>query len=287
MPVMATTCPLCKSTSRRVFEQHDIWIADCGGCKHRFADFEPSPEQLDEIYGDNYFEGGGAGYKNYLEEERLLRAAGRRYARLVSKFAEPGTVLDVGSAAGFILMGFQDEGWTGSGIELNKGMAEYARRELKLDVFSGPFEAFQHDVQFDLVTMIQVISHFQDPMAAIAQAAALTKSGGLLLIETWRRDSLTAKAFGRNWHEYSPPSVLHWFTKKGLQAAVENAGLTAIASGRPAKWINAGHAKSLVKYKLEQLPAGNLFANGLRLIPDKLTLPYPAEDLAWLLFRKS
>ena len=280
-------CPLCESPSHRVFERHDIWIADCDACGHRFADLVPTPDDIQKVYGDDYFEGGGAGYKNYLDEEHLLSSAGRRYAGIVGKFTGPGTVLDIGCAAGFILQGFQDAGWMGSGIELNESMANYGREKLKLDIFTGGLEAYPQAVQFDLITIIQVIPHLQDPLSALRKAAGLTKAGGFLLTETWRRDSLTAKAFGRNWHEYSPPSVLHWFSKKGLQATVEKAGFKTVASGRPAKWINAGHAKSLIKYKLEQMPAGNLFAKGLGLIPDKLNLPYPAEDLAWTLFQKT
>lgn len=280
-------CPLCASHSHRVFDRYDIWIVDCDVCGHRFADLEPSAEDIQQVYGDDYFEGGGAGYKNYLDEELLLRAAGRRYAGIVGKYASPGTVLDIGAAAGFILDGFQDAGWKGSGIELNESMSKYGREELKLDIFTGRLEDYPSTAKFDLVTMVQVIPHLRDPLSALTKVAGLTKSGGFLLIETWRRDSITARAFGRNWHEYSPPSVLHWFSKKGLQAAVERTGFMAVASGRPSKWINAGHAKSLMKYKLEQIPAGNLFAKGLGLIPDKLNLPYPAEDLAWMLFRKN
>ncbi len=280
-------CPLCGSPSHRVFERYDIWIVDCDVCGHRFADFVATPEEIQKVYGDDYFDGGGAGYKNYLDEELLLRAAGRRYAGIVGKYASPGTVLDIGAAAGFILQGFQEAGWCGSGIELNDSMANYGREKLNLDIFTGGLEAYIPTNDFDLVMMIQVIPHLRDPISALEKVASLTRSGGFLLIETWRRDSFTAKVFGRNWHEYSPPSVLHWFSKKGLQDAVEKAGFKTVASGRPAKWINAGHAKSLIKYKLEQIPAGNLLAKGLPLIPDKLNLPYPAEDLAWMLFQKT
>ena len=270
-----------------MFERHEIWIDECDVCRHRFADLAPTQEQLAETYGNEYFEGGGAGYDNYLDEKELLIAAGRRYAGIAARFATPGTVLDVGSAAGFILRGLRDGGWTGSGIEINDRMADYGREQFNLDIFTGDLTSYPDEGQFDLVTMIQVIAHIPDPAAAIRKVNSLTKSGGLLLIETWRRDSITARIFGKNWHEYSPPSVMHWFTKKGLQEMVEAAGYQTIASGRPAKWINAAHAKSLVRYKLAQMPAGTLLAQGLKLIPDKLNLPYPAEDLAWMLFRKT
>ncbi len=279
-------CPLCGSASRRAFEKYDIWIADCGECGHRFAEFDPKTEQIKAVYGDDYFSGGGAGYDDYLTEESLLRAAGERYAGIVAKFAEPGMMLDIGAGAGFILKGFEKAGWKGRGVEINQTMARYGQENLGLDIYAGTIEAYPYDDQFDLVAMIQVIGHIPDPVAALKKAASLTRPGGLLLIETWRRDSWTARAFGKNWHEYSPPSVLHWFSKAGLQAACEAAGYRSIASGRPAKWINAGHARSLLKYKLDPMPLGRFASRAFSLIPASINLPYPAEDLLWMLFRK-
>lgn len=279
-------CPLCQAPSLRIFERHEVWIADCSLCGHRFADLEPTADEITEIYGDEYFEGGGAGYQNYLDEADLLRSAGRRYAAIVSKFTGVGTMLDIGAAAGFILKGFEDAGWHGTGIELNDRVAEYGRKALGLDIRTGGLESYSADKRSDLVTMIQVVPHLRDPRSALKKVAGLTNSGGYLLIETWRRDSVTAKAFGQNWHEYSPPSVLHWFTRKGLKEFVESVGFEIAASGRPSKWINAGHAASLIRYKLEQLPAGRILGKGIGLLPSKINLPYPAEDLVWMLFRK-
>ena len=279
-------CPLCQSKSQRVFPKYEIWLFDCDVCRHRFAVVEPNLNHVTEIYGDDYFNGGGTGYGDYLQEAELLRAAGVRYGKLVSRYAKPGTMLDIGAAAGFVLQGFQNAGWRGRGIEPNANMARFGREKLNLDIFNGSLENYQSAEQVELVTLIQVIAHFQNPLAALEKVASLTKTGGFLLVETWRRDSLTAKIFGSNWHEYSPPSVLHWFTKEGLQDSVEKLGFKTTAAGKPAKWINAAHAKSLLKHKLEEMPAGRIFAKGLGIIPDRLNLPYPAEDLFWILCQK-
>jgi len=75
------------------------------------------------IYDDDYFQGGKAGYPDYLAEADLLRCHGRWYGRLLAKYMQPGRVLDIGAAAGFILQGFQDCGWKGNGVEPNQRMA--------------------------------------------------------------------------------------------------------------------------------------------------------------------
>ncbi len=281
-------CPLCLGETRRIFQAHDFWLRDCASCAHRFAEIEPTESHVARIYADEYFDGGGAGYSNYLGESNLLRAAGKRYGKLVKRYAprQAETVLDVGAAAGFVLQGFEDAGWRGQGIEPNAAMARFAKEKLGVNVVNSSLENFKSVEKFDLISLVQVAAHFQEARRAFEKLETLTARNGFWLIETWRRDSLTARAFGKNWHEYSPPSVLHWFTKKGLTNLVEQFGFKTVATGRPAKWINAAHAKSLVKFKLEQMPAGKLLEKSLKLIPDKLNLLYPAEDLFWLLAQK-
>ena len=209
-------CPICRGRSRRIFAKGSYWIRRCDGCGHRFAEIEAGPPHVAEVYQDEYFFGGGAGYRDYLAEGTLLRERGQHYARLVRPYAARGTVLDVGAAAGFLLKGFEDCGWKGRGIEPNARMAAHARSTLGVAVDVGTLEGLDEASRYDLITMIQVVPHLFDVRGALAAAAKATNEGGFWLIETWNRESLTARLFGQHWHEYSPPSVLHWFSRVGL-----------------------------------------------------------------------
>lgn len=285
-PNSSKRCPVCGQSSRRLFCKDGYWLRDCQGCGHRFVEFTPASHHTAQIYGDDYFQGGGAGYPNYLAEAHLLRQQGRRYARLMQRYTQPGTVLDVGAAAGLILQGFVDQGWQGSGVEPNPRMAQYARSCLGLDMCTGSLEQLQPDQQYDLVAMIQVIAHFYDLRQAMQSADAFTRPGGYWLIETWNRTSWTARILRSHWHEYSPPSVLHWFSPQGVRALAAQFGYRPLAWGRPQKFINGAHAKSLLRYKLGRSAIASLIYQPFALIPDHLTLPYPAEDLFWMLLRK-
>lgn len=277
-------CPLCSSDARIVFEAKGFPVRDCSGCAHRFAEVSTGEDYAEKIYDDAYFNGGGAGYDDYLADGEMLRARGRDYARILAKYTEAaGSMLDVGAAAGFILQGFVDENWRGRGIEPNASMAKYARETFGLNVSCGDLETFQTAVRFDLISMIQVAAHFHSPRKAFSTAADLLKPNGLLLIETWNFKSLTARAFGRNWHEYSPPSVLQWFSPETLREFLRRFNFEQIARGRPSKKISGAHAKSLLKYRLgEKSPFNPL----LKIIPDRVNFPYPAEDLFWAIYRK-
>ena len=272
-------CPLCHYSSETAFTVKGYSLLDCRRCSHRFAQLSVSNKHAKDVYDDAYFNGGGAGYLNYLLEAKMLRERGRMYAQKLAGHVKPGRILDVGAAAGFILKGFTDEGWQGTGLEPNEKMAAYGRQNLDLDLRCGTLENFAATEKFDLVSMVQVAAHFYHPRKAFENAVNVLDKNGHLLIETWNRGSLSARVLGRHWHEYSPPSVLHWFSQKGLSEFLGTLGFAKVASGRPPKKISGGHAKSLLRYRL-----GDSFA--LKLIPEEMYFPYPSEDLFWALYKK-
>lgn len=280
-------CPIENSVTERVFQKDDYWIRECPVCHLQYVETKTSEGHVTQVYGDNYFLGGGAGYSNYLSEEKIITDHGRYYGKLLKKFTQPGTVLDVGAAAGFILKGLSEYGWKGVGLEPNATMAKHGREETGVNIEVGALEGFASDEKFDLVTMIQVVPHFYQLKEALQAAADLTKPSGYWLIETWNKDSWMARLMGQNWHEYSPPSVLHFFSPKTLGLLANQFGFVEVAKGRPAKRIGTGHAKSLLKYKMEESNVGRLGIKMINLIPDDLTLPYPSYDLFWALYKKS
>lgn len=280
-------CPICDRKTHRLFKKYAYWIRTCESCHHQFCELNPSDTHVEQVYSDDYFQGGGAGYSDYLSEAQVLKSHSRRYSKILARYTQPGYMLDVGAAAGFILQGFVESGWKGRGIEPNPHMAQYAQTQLGLPVEAGTLELLQTSDRFDLVTMIQVVPHFFDLKQAFQSAADVTKPNGFWLIETWNRESCMARAFGKNWHEYSPPSVLHWFSPTGLQILAEQFGFREIAKGRPSKWIKASHAKSLLAYKLRGSNFGRQTMKLVNLIPDRLAIPYPSEDLFWMLFQKA
>jgi SAM-dependent methyltransferase len=280
-------CPICGGPSRRIFVVRGYPIRSCRHCDHRYAEVTPSADHPQAVYGDAYFHDGGAGYPSYLDQGPIIRATGRHYAGLVARDMPPGRVLDAGAAAGFILKSFVDAGWKGIGVEPNASMAEYGRTELGLDVRTGSLETFTTQEPVDLVTMIQVLPHLWDVRRGLASAAAATKPGGYWLIETWDRSSLTARVFGQRWHEYSPPSVLHWFDREGVTRLAARYGLREVRHGRRLKWVSRKHAASLLRHTLADDRPG-VVARAVdaleRVLPARL--PYPSEDLFWVLLRK-
>jgi SAM-dependent methyltransferase len=280
----AATCPLCGAGSSPLLETRGYSIMACGGCLHQFADYRPGGDHVGRVFGDAYFTAGGAGYPGYLDEEKLLRARGARYARLLSRFMPPGRVLDVGAAAGFLLQGFLDAGWNGDGLEPNGAMAALARGR-GLSVEQGTLEQLRATGAYDLVLMVQVLGHVVDPRRALEAAARATRPSGFWLVETWNPRSWIARLLGAAWHEYSPPAALHYFCPAALDAVAVTLGFEPVARGAPLRWIRASHAKALLRHAAGAAPA-SFVALATNLLPDRSVLPYFTGDLYWKLYRK-
>jgi 2-polyprenyl-3-methyl-5-hydroxy-6-metoxy-1,4-benzoquinol methylase len=280
-------CPLCNEQAYILFTKNSCEIFRCKLCAYEFTQIDKSLKHAHSVYGDDYFSGGNSGYSNYWENEELLIKSGEKYSKLIEKYIKTGEMLDVGAAAGFLLKGFTNNGWTGIGIEPNVKMTEYANNNLGLKVIKGTIEDFKSDKQYDLITMIQVISHFYDIKKALTKASKLTKNHGFWLIETWNKDSFSAKIFGNKWHEYNPPSVIRWFSKSMLTNYVSKFGLKLILSKHPIKWINSKQAKNIIAYNIgKTMSKHKVIAKAVNLIPDDLKFPYLADDLFWALYQK-
>lgn len=273
-------CPLCESPSKFIFPAHGIDVRDCAVCGHRFANLDRDEDFVKSVYDDSYFKGGGAGYPDYSAEAHMLIKRGRMYAERIKQYTVPGNMLDVGAACGYLLKGFLERGWSGIGLEPNESMVRAARETMGLTVRQGTLETVESKETFDLITMIQVVGHFYDPAKAFKIAHGLLNDNGLLLVEAWDRESLSARLFGKRWHEYSPPSVRQWYSPNSLSGYLKKVGFERIAGGRPSKHISGVHAKSLLNYHVGK---SRLFD----IIPDKATIPYPAGDLFWELYRKA
>lgn len=281
-----SACPICSSSADGAFECDGYPIHECKVCQHRFTPAPLSSSHVSDTYDDAYFFGGGAGYANYMSEEQLLLRHAQRYVDIIDQHATPGIMLDVGTAAGFTMEQFAASGWRTRGVEPNSKMAAIASERTGCDVRVGALESYDCDSPFDLITMIQVIAHFHDLNEAMHRAAALTRPGGFWLVETWNYRSLTARLFGRYWHEYSPPSVLHWFSPQSMTQLAHRHGMSTVARGRPKKRLDGAHAKSLLRYHCSQSAIGRLLRPLTHLLPNKMQLLYPADDLFWILLRK-
>lgn len=281
-------CTICDSNNTKIkYLKNEYRILHCFDCDHLFTDFVSTAKEVDQIYSDDYFFKGGAGYDDYTLEKQMLIKRGEYYADKISKYMVPGKVLDIGSAAGFLLKGFENKSWLGMGIEPNNFMVEYGKNIIGVDIKKGTIETVELEDKFDLIILIQVVAHIYDLKSSINRISNFLNPDGHVLIETWNKDSFTARIFGKNWHEFSPPTTLNYFSKKTLNELMYQHGFSIIGQGPPKKSIHSKHAKSLIKLKLLESKRLKWMAGITAMIPGNMIIPYPSEDLFWALYKKN
>lgn len=91
----------------------------------------------------------------------------------------------------------------------------------------GRIEEFDDDRKYDLILLLNLIEHVDDPVAVLARMRGLLAPGGKILAKTPNHDSFDARLFrDRSWGGYHCPR--HWviFTPESFASAVRRAGLT-------------------------------------------------------------
>lgn len=116
------------------------------------------------------------------------------FARGLKRLGElraPGRLLDLGCSYGAFMVLAERSGWNTSGVELSVSTAKFAREERQLDVFTGTVEqAVYPGGHFDVITLWDVIEHFDDPVATLAEIHRIMAPGGILFVFTINQESL-------------------------------------------------------------------------------------------------
>jgi 2-polyprenyl-3-methyl-5-hydroxy-6-metoxy-1,4-benzoquinol methylase len=140
-------------------------------------------------------------------------------------YAGPGMrVLDYGCGAGHALVELDRMGAEAYGLETDRNVLRIAH-ELGLRVYVGCIEDMPFPgVQFDLITLNQVIEHSPDPCGLLKALAARLAPGAHLAVAMPNADSLYRRWFGRRWINWHVPYHLHHFTVHSAQRFFEAQG---------------------------------------------------------------
>lgn len=121
-----------------------------------------------------------------LEESHFWRVARRNLVLELLETHRPGPsplrLLDVGGACSLIPREMQRFGEV-TVIEPDAATVDFSRRELGLDVRLGSLpDPLPVDGLFDVTTLLDVLEHIDDDVAALRTIHALLRPGGLLLV---------------------------------------------------------------------------------------------------------
>lgn len=230
----AVNCNLCGLEEKRLFMRVDSFpLVDCPRCGLRYVSPRLSQEALKDLYSRDYFQSTSsvtAGYDDYLKDRENLIKTARKKLKLIKRYKEGGSLLDIGCAVGFFLKVCQDEGFEVMGVELSPFAAHYAKESLGLRVLVGQLlDLSLPSESFDVITMWDVIEHLPDPLTELREIERLLRPEGILVIMTPNIASLVAKIAGKRWLLYMKPQEhLYYFSPTTLKAMLRKAGFEVV-----------------------------------------------------------
>ena len=137
------------------------------------------------------------------------------------------TLCDIGCGNGGLLRRIAAAGYNVMGLDPDSDACRAARSG-GLKVMQGSAEQLPADwdeTQFDAITMMHVLEHVLDPLAATQNVAKLLRSGGRFFVETPNNACLGLREAGIAWRWLDAPRHLNFFTPESLQEVCRRAGL--------------------------------------------------------------
>lgn len=162
----------------------------------------------------------GARYRDLYERHWWWRAREATILELLARLTPAdgfGRILDVGCGDGLLFAGLARFGEP-EGLEVDEALVTGAGRA-RGKIHVGPFDAlFEPGHRFGLVTLLDVIEHLDDDVAALRHAARLTAPDGLMVITVPAFESLWTAHDDYNHHRRR-------YTRKGLLRVAREAGV--------------------------------------------------------------
>jgi len=185
----AAPCNLCDGTrflrvnelDRRGTPLETVLCQTCGLISHGTI---PDDEELLEYYEGQY-------RQDYHGEftpspYRVLREwkRGEQLVNLLGHQLPPAArVLEIGSGIGCTVKNFELAGFQARGIEPGQGFCQFSRQQLNADIDPSSLDQLPGTADQDLVLLVHVLEHLNDPSAVLRKLREWISETGLCYIE--------------------------------------------------------------------------------------------------------
>lgn len=183
-------CPICNSEASEKYKSSPYWV--CPSCDCWFQ--SPLPEKVYEAAHEKTSDGDFAGHLMSDNEKQINDNLAHF---ILSQWFEnkPIKTLDVGSKYPYLAYCFKNLGCESYGMDNIEIVPEYSK-ELDIPMLMADFEQISEETitdwtrtdKFDLITMVHVFEHMENPLGALRKLRALLKDDGYLFLRLPQHD---------------------------------------------------------------------------------------------------
>ena len=254
VPDRDARCPVCgESASRLRYVITRFRVYDCEQCRVVYLWPQIDDDEVRELFERLYTEGEGsvpelATYYDFTfrdAPDNPLVQVYEHWLDALERVRPPGRLLDVGCGTGLFLAVARRRGWTPYGVDDCAVATAHARGHFGLEVWDGQFTDFaaREGLQFDAISMWDVIEHARDPVGLLSAARSVLAPGGVIAISTPNQKSildlvaglLYRGSFGRitlPLEKFYIEQHFLYFGPDTLRGALDRASLDLVVLGR-------------------------------------------------------
>lgn len=290
---MKSSCRFCQKKSLTLlFEANNLGkkkssanfaLTNCGFGSHgpivfcRQCDMVYVNEKITQSQISTYYE--VAQDPLYFSQQEARKKTFSAYLTKLEKvFPQKGKLLDIGTNTGLFVRLAKDRGWDALGLEPNKWAVDFAKKNYDINLINKPFSknSFPKN-SFEVITMWDVIEHFNDPVSQLKIVYDSLKPNGLFAFSTVDPHSFLARIWGTKWSWYMD---MHraFFTRFAAKSYLQKTGFQKIIFSHHFRFLSAGYLASrlaAVNQNLAKHTGAMINSLGL----SKIILPYYANDL--------
>jgi SAM-dependent methyltransferase len=225
-----------------LLEKRDCPVCGCGKYRHLFTkgggDYVGceqcgltyvNPVFTDQALTDYYSGMHTAQAEVTSNESDFYRRIYSKGLATISKYTQPGKILDIGCSSGFFLDIAAAQGWETVGIELNRAEAALARS--KHEVHTAALDDVEAEIgrTLDAVTMWDVFEHIKDGNAILQTLCnKFVKPGGLIFLQVPNAHALAARVLHERCNMFDGIEHVNLYDPKTIALLAKNNGLDVL-----------------------------------------------------------
>lgn len=237
-------CPVCASNKHSLVARMDrrlkpLTTVMCDDCGLFYSNPMPTTEELSNYYKKEY-------RKDYQfallkpsdkHVKKKQNEAKARYANIRAELTRDRlNLLDFGCGSGELVHEYATHGHDAHGFEPGATYSAFAQqtKDLKIEIRSTDYQNADYGAkQFDAISMLHVLEHIPNPLAALKKAHEWLKDDGVLYIEVPNMQAYELKGF-EHFHfahvlGFSRDNLIHALRLAGFRVRKELNGTSILA----------------------------------------------------------